>query len=85
MPGYLAYVAVLAAAFLLANLLIGRGFGRAVAALSCNLLLGYGAMAAANVLLPAAGYAIPINAVTLLCAGWLGLPGAVLAVALQAF
>lgn len=85
MPGYLGYVAALAVAFLLANLLIGRRLGASVAALSCNLLFGYGAMAAANVVLPAVGYAIPINAVTLLCAGWLGLPGTVLAAALQVF
>lgn len=85
MPGYLAYAAAVAVAYLLANLLIGRGLGKSVAALSANVLLGYGGLAAANLVLPALGLVIPINAVTLLCAGWLGLPGAALAAALQMF
>lgn len=83
MPGYLGYVAALAAVYLLANLLMGRGLGQSGAALAGNLVMGYGAMALANVVLPVFGYGIPVNAVTLLCAGWLGLPGAVVAAALQ--
>lgn len=85
MPGYLGYVAAIAAVYLLANLLIGRKIGKSATALAANLLLGYGSLAVANAVLPLLGLAIPINAVTLLCAGWLGLPGTVLAAALQVF
>lgn len=83
MPIYLGYAAAVAAVYLLLSLLIGRGLGKSVQALSMNLVLGYGSLAAANALLPAISMNIPINAVTLLCSGLLGLPGTVLAAALQ--
>lgn len=83
MPGYLGYVAAVLVAYVLLGLLLGKGLGRIMSALSLNMLLGYGSLAVANLVLPLAGWAIPINSVTLLAAGWLGLPGTVLSAALQ--
>lgn len=83
MPMYFGYAAAVAAVYLLVSLLLGRGLGKSTAALSANLVLGYGSLAAANVVLPMMSLSIPINAVTLLCAGLLGLPGTVLAAVLQ--
>ncbi len=83
MPNWLIYAAAAAAAYLLASLLAGRGFGQSLGALGGNFLLGYGSLALLNWLAPASGFAVPINAVTLLAGGWLGLPGTALAAALQ--
>lgn len=83
MPIYLGYAAAVAAAYLLISLLLGRGLAKSFAQLSANLLLGYGSLALVNMTLPGIGFYIPINAVTLLCSGLLGLPGTALAAALQ--
>lgn len=83
MPVYFGYAAAVAALYLLVCLLLGCGLAKSLYQLAANLLLGYGSLAAANMLLPTVGLNIPINAVTLLCSGLLGLPGTVLAAALQ--
>lgn len=83
MPVYLCYAAAVAAAYLLVCLLLGRSLRQSAAGLAANMVLGYGSLALANMVLPGMGLHIPINAVTLLCSGLLGLPGTALAAALQ--
>ncbi len=83
MPIWLFYAAAVAAAYLLLSLLAGRGLGQSLTAVSGNFLLGYGSLALLNWLAPMLGFAVPVNAVTLLAGGWLGLPGTALAAALQ--
>ncbi|MBQ3199199.1 MAG: pro-sigmaK processing inhibitor BofA family protein [Firmicutes bacterium] len=83
MPVYVVYAGAAVAVYVLFSLLIGRDLGQSLGAASGNLLLGYGSMALVNALTPNFGFAVPVNAVTLLAGGWLGLPGTVLAAALQ--
>lgn len=83
MPVYLGYAAAVAGAYLLISLLLGRSLTQSLYQLSGNLLLGYGSLALVNMTLPGLGFYIPINAVTLLCSGLLGMPGTALAAALQ--
>ena len=83
MPISLLYAAALAAALLLLGSLLGRSFGHSLGVVAGNFVLGFGALALVNLLGPQFGFSLPINPVTLLAGGCLGLPGTELAAALQ--
>lgn len=83
MPVGLFYTAVLAVALLLLGSLLGFGLWRSLSAVAANFALGYGSLALINYLAPQLGFSVPINAVTLLAGGCLGLPGTALSAALQ--
>ena len=83
MPVGLFYIAVLAVALLLLGSLLGVGLWRSMGVVAANFTLGYGSLALINYLAPRLGFSVPVNAVTLLAGGCLGLPGTALAAALQ--
>lgn len=77
------YAAALAAALMLLGSLLGRSFSQSLGLVAGNFLSGFGALALINWLAPTLGFYLPINPVTLLAGGCLGLPGTALAAALQ--
>lgn len=83
MPIGIFYIAVLAAALFTLASLLGVAPWQALRFIAANFTLGYGSLALVNFLASATAFAIPINAVTLLAGGCLGLPGTILAAALQ--
>jgi len=83
MPIAVLYAAALAVALLLLLSLLGKSFGQSLGLVAGNFVSGFGALALINWLAPGFGFYLPINPVTLLAGGCLGLPGTALAAALQ--
>jgi pro-sigmaK processing inhibitor BofA len=77
------YAVILACVLLLVGALLGRDFWKNLGNISGNFVLGYGSLALLNCLGAYLSFAVPVNAVTLLAGGCLGLPGTLLAAALQ--
>lgn len=83
MPIAVLYAAALAAALLLLLSLLGKSFSQSLGVVAGNFVSGFGALALINWLAPSVGFCLPINHITLLAGGCLGLPGTLLAAALQ--
>jgi pro-sigmaK processing inhibitor BofA len=62
----------------------GKGFLQSLGVIASNFVLGFGSLYAVNVFSAYSDFSIPVNLLTVAGSGFLGLPGTMLAGAVQA-